>query len=136
MSQPPTLNVMVVDDDPEMLISFQTIFENSGFHLVTAASGPKALEIARNQDFHIAFIDLFMPEMDGLETLKQLKDLNPDLIAVMISGFRNEDMLEKALQMGAYNYLYKPLDVQDVFGITLKLAQRLGIDNDLELLLS
>lgn len=136
MSQPPTLNIMVVDDDPEMLISFQTIFENSGFNLVTADGGPKALEIARKQDFHIAFIDLFMPEMDGLETLKQLKEHNPDLIAVMISGFRNEDMLEKALQMGAYNYLYKPLDVQDVFGITLKLARRLGIDNDLELLLS
>lgn len=136
MSKPKTLNVIVIDDDPEMLVSFQTIFENTGFNLVTANSGLKALEIARKQEFHIAFIDLFMPEMDGLETLKEMKKLNPELIAVMISGFRNEDMLEKALKAGAYDYLYKPLDVQDIFGITLKLAQRLGINNDLELLFS
>lgn len=136
MSKPKTLNVIVIDDDPEMLVSFQTIFENTGFNLVTANSGLKALEIARKQEFHIAFIDLFMPEMDGLDTLKEMKKLNPELIAVMISGFRNEDMLEKALKAGAYDYLYKPLDVQDIFGITLKLAQRLGINNDLELLFS
>ncbi|HDP67517.1 MAG TPA: response regulator [Candidatus Marinimicrobia bacterium] len=136
MSKPKTLNVIVIDDDPEMLVSFQTIFENTGFNLVTANSGLKALEIARKQEFHIAFIDLFMPEIDGLDTLKEMKKLNPELIAVMISGFRNEDMLEKALKAGAYDYLYKPLDVQDIFGITLKLAQRLGINNDLELLFS
>ncbi len=136
MVSPATLNVMVIDDENDILDSFMSIFENSGFNLFPAKSGKMAIEEMKKRHYHIAFIDLFMPEMDGLETLRQLKIINPDLIAVMISGFRNEDMLEKALKIGASNYLYKPLDVQSIFGITLKLAQQLGIQNNLEFMYS
>jgi len=134
MQKPTTLNIIVIDDDRDILDSFEAIFENTGFHLTTVNSGKSAIDILSKYHFHIAFIDLFMPDMDGLETMIRLKELDPELIAVMISGFRNEDMLERALQTGAYDYLYKPLDVQDIFGITLKLARQLGIQNDLEFL--
>ena len=127
-----TLNIMVIDDDQDILDSFKSIFDNTGLHLTCVNSGRSAIEQFKHNSFHIAFIDLYMPDMDGLETLIRLKELNPDVLAVMISGFRNEDMLEKALKSGAYDYLYKPLDVQDIFGITLKLAQQLGIQNDLK----
>ena len=134
MEKPSTLNIVVIDDDMEILDSFKTIFEHTGFNLFLSNSGKAAIEQSGKQHFHIAFIDLYMPEMNGLDTMIQLKEINPELITVMISGFRNEDMLERALKAGASNYLYKPLDVQDIFGITLKLAQQLGIQNDLEIL--
>jgi len=134
MQNPTTLNIIVIDDDKGILDSFESIFENTGFHLTTVNNGESAIEILSKHHFHIAFIDLFMPGMDGLETMIRLKEINPELIAVMISGFRNEDILERALQTGAYDYLYKPLDVQDIFGITIKLARQLGIQNDLEFL--
>ncbi|MCD6204299.1 MAG: response regulator [Candidatus Marinimicrobia bacterium] len=134
MEKESTLNIIVIDDDPDILDSFKSIFKNSGFNLTCVTGGLRAIEEFHRQTFHIAFIDLYMPDMDGLETLIRLKELNNDLIAVMISGFRNEDMLEKAMKSGAYDYLYKPLDVQDIFGITLKLANKMGIQNNLEFL--
>jgi len=134
MPNPNSLNIIVIDDDKEILDSFKAIFENTGFQISVADSGKSAIEQFSRQHFHIAFIDLYMPDMDGLDTMIRLREQDPELIAVMISGFRNEDMLERALKAGAYDYLYKPLDVQDIFGITLKLARRLGIQNDLEFL--
>ncbi|MDO9548427.1 MAG: response regulator [Candidatus Marinimicrobia bacterium] len=134
MHNPATLNIIVIDDDSEILDLFKSIFENTGFNLFLANSGIAAIEKFGEQHFHIAFIDLYMPGMDGLDTMIRLKEINPELIAVMISGFRNENMLERALKAGAYDYLYKPLDVQDIFGITLKLASQLGIQNDPEFL--
>ena len=127
-----TLKIMVIDDDPEILESFKKIFENSGFQLFLAKNGVTAIEEIKREKYHIAFIDLYMPVMNGLETMTSLKEGNPDLIAVMISGFRNEQMLEAALKSGASDYLYKPLDVQDIIGITLKLSRQLGIRSDLE----
>ncbi|MFH2024983.1 MAG: response regulator, partial [bacterium] len=118
MPNPNSLNIIVIDDDREILDSFKAIFENTGFQLSVADSGKSAIEQFSRQHFHIAFIDLYMPDMDGLDTMIRLKEINSELIAVMISGFRNEDMLERALKAGAYDYLYKPLDVQDIFGIT------------------
>ena len=131
-----TLNIMVIDDEHEILDSFKDIFENSDFNLFLADNAQTAIDEISKNHYHIAFIDIFMPEMDGIETLQRLKQINPNLIAVMISGFRNEDMLENALKLGASNYLYKPLDIQSIFGITLKLAQQLGIQNNLEFMLS
>ncbi|MBU4445156.1 MAG: response regulator [Candidatus Marinimicrobia bacterium] len=134
MNSKNTLKIMVIDDDPEILESFKKIFENSGFQLFLANNGVTAIEEMNHEKYHIAFIDLYMPVMNGLETMIRLKESNPDLIAVMISGFRNEQMLEAALKSGAHDYLYKPLDVQDIIGITLKLSRQLGIQSDLEVL--
>ena len=127
-----TLKIMVIDDDPEILESFKKIFEKSGFQLFLAKNGVTALEEMKRKKYDIAFIDLYMPVMNGLETMTRLKESNPELIAVMISGFRNEQMLETAIKSGAYDYLYKPLDIQDIIGITLKLSRQLGIQSDLE----
>lgn len=134
MNSQNTLKIMVIDDDPEILESFKNIFENSGFQLFLANNGVTAIEEIKREKYHIAFIDLYMPVMNGLETMIRLKESNPDLIAVMISGFRNEQMLEAALKSGAHDYLYKPLDIQDIIGITLKLSRQLGIRSDLEVL--
>ena len=128
------LKIMVIDDDPEILESFKKIFENSGFQLFLANNGVTAIEEMKREKYHIAFIDLYMPVMNGLETMTRLKEGNQDLIAVMISGFRNEQMLEAAIKSGAHDYLYKPLDIQDIIGITLKLSRQLGIQSNLEVL--
>jgi len=134
MSSKDTLKIMVVDDDLEILDSFRDIFKNSGFKLFVADNAKDAIEEMEREKYHIAFIDVYMPVMDGLVTLNNFKKINPDLITVMISGFRNEHLLEAAFKNGANDYLYKPLDVQDILGITLKLSRQLGIRYNLEFL--
>lgn len=128
------INVLVVDDEKEILKCFEDIFENSNFSIFTANNGKAAVAELRKNHCDIAFIDICMPGIDGVETLKELKVINPNLKAIMISGFSNEDILEKALKMGAFSYLFKPLDIQNIIGVAVKCAKDLGIDDHIEII--
>ncbi|MFH1214845.1 MAG: response regulator [Candidatus Neomarinimicrobiota bacterium] len=127
------ISVLVVDDDQSILDIFCEMFEDTPFKIVTALDGREAIEKLRTKSCVIAFIDLYMPEMDGLQVLEALKVLQPNLTAVMISGFRNEHLLEKALTMGAFDYLYKPLSRQDLLAVMLKCLQKVGGNNQIEI---
>ncbi len=119
MEQRNNLRIMVIDDDPEILECFKSIFEGSGAHLFLTKSSISAIEELKQQPYHIAFIDLYMPVMNGMETMLRLKELCPSLITTMISGFRNPYMLEAALNSGAENYLFKPLNVKEILMSTI-----------------
>jgi len=125
-------NVLVVDDDQNILDVFCDMFEDSPFKIIPASDGREAINKLKTNPCPIAFIDLYMPEMDGLQVLTALKEIQPTLTAVMISGFRNENLLESAIKMGAYDYLYKPLDRQDLMAVLLRCLQRLGEKNAVE----
>lgn len=127
------ISVLVVDDDQSILDIFCEMFEDSPFKIVTAINGIEAIEKLKIKPCAVAFIDLYMPEMDGLQVLTALKDLQPNLTAVMISGFRNEPLLESALKMGAYDYLYKPLGRNDLLAVMLKCLQKVGVKNHVEI---
>ncbi|MDD5766893.1 MAG: response regulator, partial [Candidatus Marinimicrobia bacterium] len=90
------VKIMVIDDEPEILISFQQIFEETGLYVFSTDRGKKAIQELQERKYDIAFIDMMMPEMDGITTMTELKKINPDLMAIMISGFRDEDKVEKA----------------------------------------
>jgi DNA-binding NtrC family response regulator len=123
-------SVLVVDDDQATLALFCEMFEDSPFKIIPTANGREAIEMLKIQPCALAFIDLFMPEVDGLQTLTALKEIQPDLTAVMISGFRNEHLLEGAIKLGAYDYLYKPLDRHDLLSVMLRCLQRLEVRNN------
>lgn len=126
------ISVLVVDDDQSILDVFCEMFESSPFKIVTALNGHEAIEKLKIEPCIAVFIDLYMPEMDGLQVLTALKEIQPNLMAVMISGYRNEQMLESALKMGAYDYLYKPLDRHDLLSVMVKCLRRLGFKNHIE----
>ncbi|MCK9244256.1 MAG: response regulator [Candidatus Marinimicrobia bacterium] len=134
MDKPKKFNVLVVDDDQSILDVFCNMFEDSPFKIITALDGQEAIEKLQSQPCVLAFIDVIMPLMDGLQTLNALKEIQPSLVAVMISGFRNEHLLENAIKMGAYDYLYKPLDRQDLLSVMVKCLKRLGFNNYIEIL--
>ena len=114
MEQKNRLKIMVIDDDQEILDTFKEIFKDSGAHLFLAKSAISAIEEIKKRAYHIAFIDLYMPVVNGMETMLRLKEICPAIIATMISGFRNPHMLEAAKRSGAENYLFKPLDVKEI----------------------
>lgn len=108
------LKIMVIDDDPEILESFKSIFHGSGAYLFLSGSAVSAIEELKQQSYHIAFIDLYMPVINGIETLTRMKEICPNIVAIMISGFRNPQVLEAAKRSGATDYLFKPLDINKV----------------------
>ncbi|MCK4715380.1 MAG: response regulator [Candidatus Marinimicrobia bacterium] len=108
------LKIMVIDDNPEILDCFKSIFDKSGAHLFLSKNPVTAIEEFKRTPYNIAFIDLYMPVINGLETMERLKEINPDLVAIIISGFRNPKMPEIAKKSGAQDYLFKPLDIKDI----------------------
>jgi len=103
--------VLVVEDEP-------TVREVLAVHLTTlghaadmAENGARALDVARRTRPDVVLIDIIMPGMNGIETLRRLRDLLPDAGFVMISGADDQDLAMRALELGAFDYIRKPFDL-------------------------
>lgn len=132
MSKAEPTKIMIIDDDEQILGIFQEIFADTRFQVFTALNGPRAIAEMERAKYDIAFIDIYMPEMDGLQVLAQLLKINPQLQAIMISGYQNVSQLEKALSLGARHYLIKPLDMHDVLSVALKCLQSISKDENID----
>ena len=102
--------ILIVDDDDDILETMSRAFEVEGYRVLAAASGEEAVKLARQKNCQIAFVDVKLPLMDGLETYLRLKEINPNIVAVMMTGFRDEvkDALQKAQEAKAVDCLFKP----------------------------
>ncbi|MBI2682398.1 MAG: sigma-54-dependent Fis family transcriptional regulator [Acidobacteriales bacterium] len=130
MSLPST--VLVIDDEPGMLRYMRTLLELDSYHVETAASGPEALRILEaGLQPDLIFLDLLMPEMDGLETLDQLRQSRPNLKIVMLSCVSDTAMVVQSMRQGAQDYLTKPFEKHSLDAIlTRYLAPRQGAYKD------
>ena len=110
--------ILVVDDDADICDTLTKILKNQGYDVMTAGSGEEAITVTQSKACQMAFIDVKLPNIDGLETLLRLKEINPDLTVIMMTGFRNEvkDALDKAQEASAITCLYKPFDPAEAAG--------------------
>ena len=108
--------VLIVDDDADFCNSMARMFELKGYRANTAHSGEEAITIVKQTQCAIAFIDIKMPCMDGLETYLKLRKINPNIITIMMTGYRDEvnDTVKKALAADAATCFYKPFCPTDV----------------------
>ncbi|MBN1177352.1 MAG: response regulator [Dehalococcoidales bacterium] len=118
--------ILVIDDDADICDTLTRVLKQQGHEVMTAGSGEDAVVIAQDKDFQMAFIDVKLPNIDGLETLLRLKEINPDILTIMMTGFRNEvkDALDKAQEASAITCLYKPFDPAEAADIVKKNAKK------------
>ena len=104
--------ILIVDDDADICETLTQVLELQGYDALSASSGEEAVMMTKGTAFQIAIIDVKLPKIDGLETLLRLKEINPDIIVIMMTGFRNEvkEALDKAQAASAITCLYKPFD--------------------------
>lgn len=121
--------VLVADDDRDILMYFRAVLSGAGDKLHLVSSGGEALETAKKNEIAIAFIDVNMPEMDGIETLVHWKKIRPNTKIIMISAYSDQNLVRKAIQEGADAYLFKPLNGMDIFSIIFKVLKELGIED-------
>ena len=107
-------NICIVDDEPSILNTLSSILEDEGYQVSLAKSGPEALKLIRAEPPELVILDIWMPEIDGLETLKQIRQQFPKLMVIMMSGHGSVETAVKATKLGAYDYLEKPLDLEKV----------------------
>ena len=97
-----------------------------GYRVLAAGSGEEAVLIAQEKACQIAFIDVKLPNIDGLETFLRLKEINPGILTIMMTGFRNEvkDALDKAQAASAITCLYKPFDPSEATDLVKQIGKK------------
>ena len=108
------MKMMLVDDEERFLSTTQKLLSRKGYDVLTASSGSQALDLLRTNNVHVVILDVKMPGMDGIDTLKAIKRNYPLVEVIMLTGHGTVDSAVEGLKSGATDYLTKPTDVQDL----------------------
>lgn len=106
--------VLLVDDEDDFLKTLTQRLEVRGLKVTGATRGEEAIDLVDKQEFDAIVIDLAMPGMDGLETLKQIKENHPEAEIIMLSGQGSIKKSTEAMKLGAEDFLEKPVDIQEL----------------------
>jgi two-component system nitrogen regulation response regulator NtrX len=108
----PGEHILIVDDEPAIQKALRDILEDEGYRVSAVGSGPAALKAVADEAPDLVFLDIWMPRMDGLETLAELKRLRPEATVVVISGHGTIETAIKATRLGAWDFIEKPLSLE------------------------
>lgn len=106
--------ILAVDDEVSILQSLSGILSDEGFEVLTASNGYEALKIIEEESPDLVLLDIWMPGIDGIETLQEIKRTNPFLQVVIISGHGTIETAVKATKLGAYDFIEKPLSIEKI----------------------
>lgn len=118
--------ILIVDDEERMCDSLCRLLSKEGYAVITASNGSLALEEAGREPVDVAIIDVKMPEMDGVTLLRTLKKHNPDLGVVMMTAYGDVDTYLSAMNLGAFEYLMKPINFDELKNILARLTKDNG----------
>ncbi len=123
--------VLIVDDEEGIRESLTGIFEDEGYEVLSAPSSEEALKIIKERTPDIIFLDVWLPEMDGLEALSRINEMEKEVPVIIISGHGNIELAVKATRLGAYDFLEKPLSLDKVLLVAQRALERkkLEIEN-------
>ncbi len=107
-------HILVVDDEQDVRETLEKVLKSMDYHPHVAAGGKEALEIIRNKKIDVVLSDLYMPEMDGIELLKKVRNFDKNIIFMMITAHPTIETAVEAIKKGAYDYLTKPFHVEEV----------------------
>ncbi len=107
-------NILIVDDEAVIREGMRRILESEGYFVETSASGRAAIEKIQEKDFDVVVTDLKMPGMDGIEVLKAIKILQPDVPVIIITGYSTVDTAVEAMKSGAFDYIAKPFTPEQI----------------------
>lgn len=104
--------VLVVDDEPEAVELLVEFLSSKGYEVLTAGGGEEALRRVKEDRPHLVLLDIRMPKMNGIEVLRRIREIDPEMGVIMVTAVNEEDMGRKALELGAFDYIVKPLDLK------------------------
>jgi DNA-binding response OmpR family regulator len=104
--------ILVVDDQPEAVELLVEFLSSKGYEVITATNGEEALRRVKEDRPHLVLLDIQMPKMNGLEVLRRIREIDPEMGVIMATGVNEEDVGRKALELGAFDYIVKPLDMK------------------------
>lgn len=109
-----TARILIVDDDEAIRELLKEFFHGLGYEMTTASNGPEALTAVSQHDFDCIISDYAMPDMNGLAFLEQLREQGKQVPFLMITGYPTIEIAVEVMKRGAYDYITKPLQLEDV----------------------
>ncbi len=119
--------ILVIDDEEMIRLLFKETLEESGHRVILAETGSEGLELVKQRDFDLVFLDLKMPGMDGAEIFRQIKTVKPKLPVTVITGYPGSEVMARALAQGPFGVMGKPFGESDIVAAVanfLRITQR------------
>jgi len=116
-------SILIVDDNTSLCRTLSLVLGRQGYTVNTAKDGLEALVRVKESPFDLIFMDIKMPLMDGVETYRRIKKIRPEAVVMMMTAYAVEDLVQQALEEGAYGIVYKPLDIEKVVAVIEEAAE-------------
>ena len=110
----PNRRVLIVDDEAIVRESIKEWLKDTGFDVTTAESGEEALDMMKKQDFGVVILDFRLPQKTGIEVLKEVKAVKPDIKSIIITAYPSDESADEAKKLGVIDYLIKPIVPEDL----------------------
>ena len=116
--------ILLIDDEPAQIISIKSFLERRGYRVFSAGSSSQGLEIVKEKTIDLVFTDFRMPGKDGLQVIKEIKQINPEIPVIVITAFSQIEDAVKVMKEGAFDYLAKPVDLDQLELLINKVKER------------
>ena len=117
-------SLLITDDDRAFRETLQGVFEPQGFRTLLAGDGEEALSIVRNEEVHLLLLDMHMPKLTGLETLRRVKRFKSILPCILLSARMDDRLVEQARLAQAFSVLAKPVTMRQITGVVRVALER------------
>src|SRR5512134_153099 len=111
---PPTARILVVDDERSMRELLAIVLKREGHEVMLAENGKRAIELLEKEPVELLISDVKMPDVSGVQVLAAAQRVNPEIIGIMVTAFASTETAVEALRLGAYDYLSKPFNVDEL----------------------
>ena len=127
-----TIKILIIDDDKDICEYMHLLLTQTGYDVVTETSPNQALELLKDEEFHVVVLDIMMPELNGMEVLEEIRKFDTDIAIIIFTGFPSVDTAVTSMKYNVSDYIKKPFDV-DEFNTTLeKILRDKGLLTDPE----
>lgn len=126
------INILILDDEERITEKLKYHLEKTGHRVLTANTPRDGFRVLEEENIDILLLDVILPGMNGLDILKKVKELNPDLEVIMISGFGDMDMVIQAMRNGAVDFIRKPFQIMDIQLAIERVGKFLKLQHELQ----
>jgi len=123
-----TMHILVVDDEPRVCTSLEGLLGDEGYTVKSCHSGETGLDLLKEQSYDVILLDVMLPGIDGLETLEQIRKLDPSAKVLMMSGQADLSLAVKATKLGAHNFFEKPLNPDRVLLALKNINEQMNLE--------
>ncbi len=128
------ISILAVDDDVNMLAMLEKFLKRAGYTLETTSDSVKAMSMVDDKNYDIVITDIQMPRATGMDLLKRVKELQKDTMVIMITAFGSVDSAVNAMKAGAYDYVSKPFNIDEILALLERATQQRRLQREVEFL--